>query len=681
MRIARIKIKNFRGIKNGELLFPKYVVLAGDNNCGKSTVIEAIDLCLGPERLSRHPVIDEHDFHAGEYIGTERNPIEIRIEVVVVDLSEEQERDFRNHVEWWNNQTNSLLNSPPAEGTDHPHIESALRVGFVGKYDEEEDDFVGSTYFLSPTPDDGEFDTFKTSDKRKCGFLFLRTLRTGSRALSLERGSLLDIILRLQDKRLQMWEDILSELRQLPVAEQQELGISEILISVQNAVREFVPSDWAGQPRMRVSDLTRESLRRTLTVFMGTGAKDSNGNEYAAPFQHQGTGTINTLVLALLSLIADLKQNVIFAMEEPEIAIPPYTQKRIVDNVCKKSAQAIFTSHSPYVIGEFKPSEVLVLSRTNGELTGVLAEYPPAVKPKAYRTEFRSRFCEAILAKRVLILEGRTEFDAIPAAARRLNELHPDQFKSLEGLGVAIIDAQTDTQVAPLGTHFKRLGKLVFAVFDQQSATSRAEITTAVHHPYEAPEKGFEKVILNGTAESALRRFALALVAEQGWPRHLAGTTPNATMPLQALKDCLGEYFKWSKGEGTAADLLGQCARDEMPAFIRDTLTNIQNNIEPPQQPNPPAPPGTPPPPPSAPAAPVPPVSTSAPQQRPPATTAQRVSNYLQAVASPQALPPSAATAPVSSGSSTAPPRPARPIPSPSTSAPSAPPPRRKQGQ
>jgi len=92
-----------------------------------------------------------------------------------------------------------VIDEPPPEGTDSPHVEAALRVGFTGKYDEDEDDFAGTTYFLSPTSDDGEFDPFKTSDKRKCGFLFLRTLRTGSRALSLERGSLLDIILRLKN--------------------------------------------------------------------------------------------------------------------------------------------------------------------------------------------------------------------------------------------------------------------------------------------------------------------------------------------------------------------------------------------------------------------------------------------------------------------------------------------------
>lgn len=35
--------------------------------------------------------------------------------------------------------------------------------------------------------------------------------------------------------------------------------------------------------------------------------------------------------------IAELKQNVIFAMEEPETALPPHTQKRIVSTACARS--------------------------------------------------------------------------------------------------------------------------------------------------------------------------------------------------------------------------------------------------------------------------------------------------------------------------------------------------------
>lgn len=556
-------------------------MLVGDNNTGKSTVLEAIDLVLGPERLSRRPIIDEHDFYAGRYIGNEENPVELKVEVVVVDLTEEQSRHFRDHIEWWDQDTNTLLDSPPPERTDEDGVIPALRLGFTGNYDKEEDDFRGVTYFLSPQLDGGDYTPFKSSDKRLCGFLFLRTLRTGSRALSLERGSLLDIILQLQEKRLQMWEEVLDQLRQLPVAEKPELGITDILSAVQNSVRSFVPSEWAENPHMRVSDLTREHLRRTLTVFMGTGAKREDGSDYAAPFQHQGTGTINALVLALLSLIAELKQNVIFAMEEPEIAIPPHTQKRIIDSVRKKSAQALFTSHSPYVLEEFKPSEVLVLTREAGILSSIGADFPPTVKPKAYRTEFRTRFCEALLARRVLITEGRTEYDAFPAAARRLHELHPEEFQSLEALGIALVNANSDSQIAPLGEHFRSLGKVVFAVFDKQEPSQKADIESKIQYAFEAPESSFESVLLKGTQEAALRRYALGLVEEGEWPTHLTAKTPTESMPIVELRQALSDYLGWSKGAGGAADLLGECSLEEMPEFIVSTLTAIQEVVRP----------------------------------------------------------------------------------------------------
>lgn len=580
IRIARIKVQNFRGIKCGEIFLPGHTVFVGDNNTGKSTILEAIDLVIGPERLSRYPVVNEHDFYAGQYISEDDEPIYIAIEVVIVDLNDEQQRYFRNHLEWWNGNNNSLIEGPPPEFTDQENVIPALRVGFIGYYNAEEDDFEGKTFFLSPKKDDDTYDSFRRSDKRNCGFLFLRTLRTGSRALSLERGSLLDVILGLRELRPQMWEDVLNQLRQLAVAHSPELGIIDILTNIQESVRSFVPSDWADNPHIRVSDLTREHLRSILTVFMGTGAYCNNGIEYAAPFKYQGTGTINTLVLALLTMIAELKQNVIFAMEEPEIAIPPHTQKRIINSITSKSAQAIFTSHSPYVIEEFIPSQIIVIKRENGELTGISAEYPPTIKPKKYREEFRRRFCEALLARRVLITEGRTEYDAFPASARKLHELHPDEFKSLEALGIAIVNAESDTQVKPLGYFFREKGKVVFAVFDEQTLDWKVDIEKAVDYPYEAPEKGFENVILNNTKESALRRFAESLIFTNEWPTHLSEKTPTDTMPFEDLKDALKEYLKWAKGSGNAADLLGQCTKEEMPEYIVTTLRAIQSKIE-----------------------------------------------------------------------------------------------------
>ena len=306
MKIVRAIIKNFRGIREGALFFGDKVVLVGDNNTGKSTVLNAIDLVLGPERLNRFPVVNEHDFYGGQYLNTDGSEIEIFIELVVTDLSEEQLRYFNGHIEWWDSKKRSFISPVVPESTDLNSVTPAIRVFFKGRYDCEEDNFDGGTYYSWPSTDNGEFQKFTIKDKRYCGFLFLRTLRTGSRALSLERGSLLDIILRLKEKRLTMWEGVLEQLRSLPVADDEGIGVSEILHSVQNAVKELVPSDWIENPKLKISDLTREHLRKILTLFIETGATGSDGKPHAAPFYYQGTGTANMLVLALLSQIAEL---------------------------------------------------------------------------------------------------------------------------------------------------------------------------------------------------------------------------------------------------------------------------------------------------------------------------------------------------------------------------------------
>lgn len=583
MRVARLYVENFRGIKRAEVILPKHAVIVGDNNIGKSTLLEAIDLALGPERLSRRPVINEHDFYAGEYVDPQGESVSITIEVVITDLNTDQEMRFRDHLEWWVNGTDELLAGPPAEGTDAQHVQSCLRIVFTGSYDADEDDFTGATYFSSPMKQDGSYDFFKTSDKRVCGFLYLRTVRTGSRALSLERGSLLDIILRLQEeKNFKIWEDLLVELRDLEVAADPEGGINNILTKVQASIRSYMPSEGSTDPHMRVTQLTRESLRKALTVFMATGARRSDGAAHAAPFQNQGTGTINMMVLSLLSLIAELKQNVIFAMEEPEIAIPPHIQKRIINGVRSKSAQAIFTSHSPYVLEEFDPAQVIVVSRVEGQLNAKPAGLPPGVKAKMYRQDMRLRVCEALLARRVLIAEGRTEYDAWPAVARKLHEEDPETFMPLEALGIPIIDAASDSVIAAMGAYYRALGKTVYAVFDLQAPLQFEAIKAAVDYPYQAPETGFENIVLKGTDEQVLRRYVASLIESGLWPTDLRERAPGPEAPKEEVVAILSILLKRWKGDGAAANLLCTAAnRHQLPQFIVDTLENITATVVP----------------------------------------------------------------------------------------------------
>lgn len=605
MRACRIDISHFRGIKAATFLLPRHAVLIGDNNTGKTSILEALDLALGPDRLNRFPPIDEHDFFQGKYLaevpdpeaetdqdqiagGQAGEPAEaaveiaetadavpteaprIEVEVAIADLSEDQKARFGDYVEFWDAEADKFYDDPNPEGVDPVHITEALRVTFHGWYDADEDDFQGKTYFTRSLNEAGTPVEFRKKDKQICGFLYLRSLRTGSRALSLERGSLLDIILRLKEVRPQMWVDTIDKLAGFTVAAEPALGISGILESINAALKKYVPKEWGVEPHLKVSNLTREHLRKVITAFIATGEGD-----HAAPFYRQGTGTINMLVLAMLSQIAADKQNVIFAMEEPETAIPPYAQKRIVHEIRSLASQAIFTSHSPYVLEEFALNETVVLGRNaSGELSRQSITLPANLKLKAYRQDFRTRFCEGLLSRRVLIAEGETETTAFPVVCRRLAELNPTGYKSLEALGICTLNAGSDSKIAGMAKLFADLGKSTFALCDKQDAADEAAIEAEVDLLLMHEKKGIEALVLEGTTDAALERFAAALV----WPPHLAQKHP---VPIADIRKALSEYFAWAKGNWGLADFLAQCTEAEIPEWLREACKKLMEVCEP----------------------------------------------------------------------------------------------------
>lgn len=584
MKVSHLEINNFRGVRSASLLLPNHGVLIGDNNTGKSTVLEALDLVLGPDRLSRQSPIDEHDFYVGKYLSTpepaigaatqepkkaDSAPPQIIVTATVTGLSAEQRVHFGDYIEWWDTSKDSLLTEPEAAALDALPAIPALRVTFIGQYDPQEDDFDGKTYFTRSLSESETPEHFTKRDKQLCGFLYLRSIRTGSRALSLERGSLLDIILRLKEIRPKMWEATLGGLTSFDVAGDPKLGISGVLGSIDAAMKKYVPREWGMQPHLRVSALTRRHLREVITAFIATGE-----GTHAAPYFRQGTGTINMLLLAMLSQIAEDKQNVIFAMEEPETAIPPYAQKRIVHELRKLSAQTLFTSHSPYVLEEFRLDETVVLSRSlAGELSQATVVLPDSVKQKRYRHEFRTRFCEALLARRVLVAEGATEATAFPAVARRLSEINPDKYASIESLGVSILDAGSEAQIADLARLYKQLGKDVYALCDKQPDARRDDIKSAVKQLFMHDETGFERLVLNNTTPAALQRFAASLE----WPPHLKAKYSDLS---KDTAEALSDYFSWSKGNWGLADFLAQCDENEVPQWVRDVCTELKKSCE-----------------------------------------------------------------------------------------------------
>lgn len=552
-------------------------MLIGGNSIGKSTICEALDLLVGPDRLSRNSPVDEHDFHGRRYMDGDGNSIPIELECVLTDLSTDLEREFRNHLEFWNDETKSLLTETGGvEEVDQEHVSSALRVCFTGQYDREEDEFTARTYFASPPHDLVEDHTFVTRrDKRRFGYIYLRALRTGSRALSLERGSLLDIVLRLNEAdRSEMWEKTLQSLEHLDPPIHKIPQLESILDVVHSRVQNFITLSQGDSPlELFPTALTRESLRKAITLFGSSELSDTS-----IPYWRLGSGVVNAMVFSLLTFIAEMKDNVMFAMEEPEISIPPHTQRRIIRYLRDKMEQVIVTTHSPFVLEQFDPNNVIRLDRsTDHELTGTSLNIT-GIKAKKYIGGLRSQYAEAMLGKGVLCVEGISDKGVLEAASAVMEANSTDDlpYGSLDLSGVTIIHCDGDGELVKHGEFFDGLGLNTYALYDHsENDDLKTQIERMFNYAVELEYKGIEKLLAEELHEEILREFLEDATELASYPNNPAVRYSEDQEEDQVREICF-KVLKARKGEGYAQALVECC---ESEADLPDTLISLLEHI------------------------------------------------------------------------------------------------------
>ena len=594
MRVLRVTMSHFRGVREGIATFDGHTLLVGGNGSGKSTICEALDLVLGPERLSRRPVVDEHDFWLSHYRGTDGDQPQIRIEVLLTDLDDAAVRRFASHLRPWSSSTADFYDAEPVD-LDLPEsaeLEWVLPLVFLARFDESEDDFVAGTFFAHPEPD-GPVDpaepvgtglrVFTREDKRYCGFLYLRPNRTGSRALSFQRGSLLDTVVRLEaDLDGGTWEQALDAVRGLVLTDEGS-GFARTREAVAGRIRDFLRLDPEGPGAdVLAGELTREHLREVLRLFVA-----AEPLAHPLPISRLSTGARHLLVFAMLTYIAELKGEgtVIFAIEEPEAALPPHAQRQLVDYGRRTMSQVIVTSHSPYVIERFSPAQIVLVARDEAlgmTTTGLV--FPEGFKLRTYHGQKR-QFAEAILGRGVLVLEGSTETAAFPVVADLL-AAHDGTYVHPDLAGLTLFDAQGDVNVPRFAAVFAGLGKRTYGAHDTPRTPFSAELqakTTEFELYRVLPYSGIEDLLVAETAIEIQRTFLIQAADREDYPTELG--TLAADADDAAVSALLHKVLCARKGAATsyAALMLATCdSIDQAPASIVTLLRDINSDLHPP---------------------------------------------------------------------------------------------------
>ncbi len=569
MIIKDLFIQNFRSIKCARIRFSNNNLLCGQNNIGKSTIIEAINLVLGPDRIGYPDAINEFDFYKSQYIDSDSATIKIRVEIHLTGLNEMQKRQFSSYLDFWDTENDCFIDrSNLADIYDEDiHIQDCLRVHFVGEYNLEDDEFTANTFYsYSPTDD---LTHFGKRDKRDIGFLYLRYLRTGSRALSLEDGSLLDIIMHLKGIKFNSWERMLKRIRGIGGAIREEGDFDEVLKSIESKLSKYLLLTGGNEKSLQfeITNLTRKQLKDQINLFISTLP-----SEYPVPFRNTGSGTINLLLFAMLNIISELKKesgkNVIFAMEEPEIALPPSSQRKLISELKRISNQTIVTSHSPYITEQFLEDRIIALNVRKNRLVGIPVNFQE-FKEKRIKSGFRNLFSEGILSNGIIAVEGISDKYALYAVSELLYSFD-DKYLSLDLTGISIIDSGGSGDINKFGSCFRRLTKKTFALYDKgkDSEIDKTLFDIALEIPYE----GIEDLLVEELPVSVIEEF---------YTLHVNNSQQKFKEGL-SIPDKVWQFLKRNKGTDYVAKLMVLCKNEEaLPKTLVNFLKGINANVIP----------------------------------------------------------------------------------------------------
>ena len=455
MRITEVKIRNFRGIKSLDLELGPVTVLIGENNSGKTSVLDALRLCLKDLGPRRRMVFDALDFHLGDRTAEPSSADPIEIEVTFADSPDEPwDDDLVRRLE--------RLGVLQVDGAKGHSVR--LRVDCV--YDHKARDFAQNWSFLdlhgeklSRVPANALLRL-----QEKIRYFYLTALRDASRHFD-ARGPFWRPFLKdsqLSPERREKIEDKLREVNELVVSSHESFSqVQAGLHSVQSVVPlasgeavsiEAVPG--------RMFDMLAKAQVQLGTT---TGAK--------IPLGRHGEGTQSLAVLMLFSAFLGAHEDgaAVLALEEPEAHLHPSAIRALWTLVRDFAGQKLISTHSGELLADTDIRNVRRLARTDDGIKAFRIQPGLLTEEETRKFSYHVQQGQGALlfARCWLLVEGQTETWVYPAAARALG-------LNLDREGVRVVEfSQSDA--AMLAKVANALGIRWYLVGDDDSNRVKEE--------------------------------------------------------------------------------------------------------------------------------------------------------------------------------------------------------------
>ncbi len=416
IQIDIVRICGFRGISNIEIALPRVTVLLGQNNSGKTSVINALQLAIGD--YSRY--LSDEDFHIGED-GKRQEAITVDIRLIPI-ADKARASEFS---EEWQQELGAKIQAE-ADGKQYVAIRT------TAKPDRVKGGYIIERYEMESWPVYTGWEKVnfrKKRGKRLEAVPFIpidaqRDIHTELKEKSSFVGRVLSSV-EYDDTDVAELERMVAEVNKEAIEKSEPL--KRLKTHLDNLNQSF---EGSGQTELTPFPKKIRDLSKRFSVNFGESDKSSFSMEY------HGMGTRSwasmLTVKAFTELLAKNHEEEaepffpIMAAEEPEAHLHPNAQRTLYRQLIDVPGQVIISTHSPYIAGLAELHEIKYLYKPENsvQVYQLRADFEDDDLRKLKREVVHSRG-ELLFSKAIVLSEGETEEQALPELFESYSGKHP----------------------------------------------------------------------------------------------------------------------------------------------------------------------------------------------------------------------------------------------------------------
>ncbi len=411
--ISKVRIENFRSIKDIELSLSMTNVLIGANNCGKSNFLKAINVALGQNKI-----VSSDDIYVGKdeiLDNTKFSTIDIMLRPI--DVTNNILSTFSDF--WIGVFTEEWITTGDPIG-DYVGIRTILQ------YDALRNDYV---VVRKQITDWGDSISSAGVSRRKA---FTGDMNTYISAFYMDAQR--DVVDDIKDRksyfgratsRVDLPQEKVSEIeRQLNDVNSQIVESIPALNQTATRIAAIASTVGAANGTIEIEPLARKmtDLHKGMDVIF------RDGEAARLSVSQHGMGTRSWISFLTLGAYVDWEKQrlveddpesesyIMLTMEEPEAHLHPQAQQKLYSQLCKFSGQKIISTHSPSIVAQADLCDLIHFEKINGKTQAHsfnVTDYTKEEKNRIKR-EVISSHGELLFAKAIVLCEGITEEQALP---------------------------------------------------------------------------------------------------------------------------------------------------------------------------------------------------------------------------------------------------------------------------